>query len=157
MGLPWRSGVAAVVLTAGPLAAQQVRELGIQAMVTASDPALGALGGYIALRPSQRSRISVAAAAGASGGELAWRGELLTHFLLNPAAREGAGVYAAGGLAVVAGPVERGYLVLTLGIEARPGASEGWFAEAGVGGGLRVSGGYRWRQNAPAHGDAPGR
>ncbi|MGI9041486.1 MAG: hypothetical protein ACR2HK_10410 [Gemmatimonadales bacterium] len=146
-----------MALTAWPLAAQQVRELGVQATATASDPALGAVGGYIALRPSQRSRISLVAAAGVSGGQLAWRGELLAHFLLNPLVREGAGVYAAGGLAVVGGPVERGYLVLTLGVDSGPGASEGWFAEAGVGGGFRVSGGYRWRQNAPAHGDAPGR
>jgi hypothetical protein len=28
---------------------------------------------------------------------------------------------------------------------SRPGAAWGWFVEAGVGGGARLSAGYRWR------------
>jgi hypothetical protein len=35
--------------------------------------------------------------------------------------------------------------VLAAGIEGRPGAASGWFLEAGVGGGARLSAGYRWR------------
>ncbi|MBA3498002.1 MAG: hypothetical protein H0T86_12930 [Gemmatimonadales bacterium] len=128
-----------------PGAAQQVRELGITGVVTASDPALVVGGGYAALRTSRRTRVSVAAGAGASGGRGAWRGELLGHFLLNPARRSGAGIYAAGGVAVVGGPVEQGYVVLTLGMEGRPGGLSGWFVEAGVGGGARLAAGYRWR------------
>jgi hypothetical protein len=41
--------------------------------------------------------------------------------------------------------VGRGYLVLTLGMEQRPGAASGWMVELGLGGGVRLSGGYRWR------------
>jgi len=73
-------------------------------------------------------------------------GELLVHFLLNPTRRTGAGVYGAGGVAVVGGPVDQGYVVVTLGVESRPGAPSGWFVEAGVGGGARLAMGYRWRR-----------
>jgi hypothetical protein len=54
-------------------------------------------------------------------------------------------VYAAGGVAAVGGPVERGYIVLTLGMEQHPGLPTGWFVEAGIGGGARLALGYRWR------------
>ena len=147
MGSPWDNGwVMALLLAASPLAAQQVREIGLQATATASDPALVIGGVYAALRTSLRTRVSVAAGAGVSGGEAAWRGELLAHFLLNPDRQRGAGVYGAGGLAVVGGPVDEGYLVLTLGLEARPGGRSGWFVEGGVGGGARLAAGYRWRK-----------
>jgi hypothetical protein len=135
----------AAVGWAPPMPAQQAREIGVHALATASDPGLvvGAL--YAALRPSTRTRVSVSAGAGISSGEAAVRGELLGHFLLSPNKLAGTGLYFAGGVAVVAGPVERGYLVLTLGIEDRPGGASGWMAELGVGGGARVALGYRWR------------
>jgi hypothetical protein len=147
VGSPWADGwAAALLLVAPPLAAQQVREIGLQATITASDPALVIGGVYAALRTSLRTRVSVAAGAGAGGGDAAWRGELLAHFLLNPDRQRGAGVYGAGGLAVVGGPVDQGYLVLTLGLEAGPGGRSGWFVEGGVGGGVRLAAGYRWRK-----------
>jgi hypothetical protein len=46
----------------------------------------------------------------------------------------------------VDGPVSRGYLVLTLGIEERPRSSSGWALELGIGGGARIGFGYRWRR-----------
>ena len=52
----------------------------------------------------------------------------------------------AGGVAAVGGPVDEGYLVLALGLEGRPGGPDGWFVEAGVGGGARLAAGWRWRQ-----------
>jgi hypothetical protein len=55
-------------------------------------------------------------------------------------------VYGAGGVALAEGPVDQGYVVVTLGIEGRPGGRSGWFAEAGVGGGARLAVGYRWRR-----------
>jgi hypothetical protein len=137
--------VVAMPLAAMSLPAQQVTEFGVQAIGTASDPALAVAAGYAGLRVSRRFRVSAAAGLGGSGGGTAWRGELLAHFLLAPRARRGLGGYAAGGIAAVGGPVDQGYLVLTLGIEARPGGRSGWFLEAGVGGGARLAAGYRWR------------
>jgi hypothetical protein len=139
---------AMVVLTAPPLAAQHARELGLQATGTASDPALGVAGVYGAIRTSTRTRVSASAGLGISGSEAAWRGELLIHLLMSPTARRGVGVYAASGVAAVGGPVERGYIVLTLGAEQHPGQRTGWFFEAGLGGGARLAAGYRWRWNS---------
>jgi hypothetical protein len=144
MALRWLSAVAALA-AATPAGAQQVKELGIQAIGTLSDPALAVGGVYGAWRPSSRGRISAAFGLGGSGGETAFRGELLGHFLLAPTRRHGPGVYLVGGMAVVGGPADRGYLVLAAGIEDRPGGAAGWFAAAGVGGGARFSAGYRWR------------
>jgi len=145
MSSRWASLAVAAALAAAPAQAQLATELGVQAIGTASDPALGAGGVYAALRTSSRVRFSLGAAVGGSDGELAWRGELLAHFLLTPRARRGVGAYGAGGIAGVAGPVDEGYLVLTLGVEARPGAGSGWFLEAGVGGGARLALGFRRR------------
>ena len=121
-------------------------ELGVQAIGTAADPAVAVGGVYGAIRTSHRTRVSVGLGAGVSDGDAAVRGELLVHFLLNPARRTGAGVYGAGGIAVAEGPVDQGYVVVTLGIEGRPGARSGWFVEGGVGGGARLALGYRWRR-----------
>jgi hypothetical protein len=140
---------AALGLGGAPVAAQQVTEFGVMGIATASDPALVVAGGYGAIRTSGRTRISAGLGVGASDGRAAWRGELLAHFLLNPTRRWGVGVYGAGGLAAVGGPVDQGYLVLTLGLEARPGGRSGWFVEAGVGGGARVAAGVRWRRWPP--------
>jgi hypothetical protein len=133
------------LLLARPLAAQQAHEIGVQGIGTASDPVLGVGALYGALRTSNRTRLSFSGGVGGSAGELAFRTELLGHFLLSPNKRKGTGPYFAAGVAAVGGPVERGYLVLTLGIEQRPGGGTGWALEAGVGGGFRLALGYRWR------------
>jgi hypothetical protein len=145
MALRWLSAAAALASAAPPAGAQQVRELGIQAVGTLSDPALAIGGVYAGWRPARRARLSASFGLGESGGETAWRGELLGHFLLAPTRREGSEVYVAVGVAAVGGRVDRGYMVLAVGIEGRPGAGSGWFAEAGVGGGARLAAGYRWR------------
>jgi hypothetical protein len=148
MRFPWAELLtgAGVLAGATPAASQQAREIGFEAIATASDPALAVAGAYAGLRTSGRSRISVALGAGVSDRELAWRAEALGHFLLSPDQRRGWGPYLAGGLATVGGPVSRGYLVLAIGVEERPGAGSGWAAEAGIGGGLRIALGYRWRR-----------
>jgi hypothetical protein len=145
MALRWLSAVAALAAAASPAGAQQVSELGIQAIGTLSDPELAVGGVYAGWRPARRARLSAGLGVGGSGGEMAWRGELLGHFLLAPTRREGSGMYLAGGVSAVVGRVDRGYLVLAVGIESRPGAASGWFAEAGLGGGARLAAGYRWR------------
>lgn len=145
MALRWLSLAASLTAAAAPAVAQQVGELGIQAMGTVSDPALAVGGVYAGWRPARRARLTAAAGLGTSGDETAWRGELLGHFLLAPTRREGAGVYLAGGVAAVGGANDQGYVVIAIGIEHRPGATRGWFVEAGFGGGPRLSAGYRWR------------
>jgi hypothetical protein len=140
--------LAGAMLWALPLSGQQTREFGIQAIGAASDPALAVGALFGALRTSNRTRLSGSAGLGGSAGELAFRAELLGHFLLSPNKRTGTGPYFAAGVAAVGGPVNRGYLVLTLGVEQRPGAGSGWAAEAGVGGGFRVALGYRWRRRS---------
>jgi hypothetical protein len=141
--------LAGVVAAASPAVAQLGREAGLQAIAAASDPGIVVAGGYGALRTSARTRVSASLGAGVSDGELAARGEVLGHFLLSPGQPRGAGFYLAGGVAVVEGPVSRGYLVLTVGLEERPAARSGWSAELGVGGGVRVALGYRWRWLRP--------
>ncbi len=127
------------------VSAQQVREVGVQAIGTFSDPGLAVLGGYGALRASTRTRISVALTGGVAGGDWVGRGELLGHFLLAPERRK-PGFYLAAGIAGVVGAVRRGYLVLTAGLESDPAGGSGWAVEAGIGGGVRLSLGYRWRR-----------
>jgi hypothetical protein len=145
MRFRWRELLVVAGTLPSPGAAQQIREIGVQAIGTASAPALGVAGVYGGLRTSGRTRLSASLGAGISGGEVAWRGELLAHFLLSPEERRRAGAYFAGGIAAVEGPVSRGYLVLTIGIEERPRSRSGWALEAGIGGGARVALGYRWR------------
>ena len=151
--MTWRCPSAAVVLLLGaagapPLAGQQrhVRELGVQATVLATDPAMVLGGVYGAIRTSGRTRLALTASAGAIDGAAAWRGELLAHFLLNPRTTRKAEIYGGGGVAAAgSGGTERGYVVILLGIESKPGAGNGWFLEAGLGGGFRGAGGWRWR------------
>jgi hypothetical protein len=136
--------LAALLLLPAPAAAQRARELGIHGVFTGQDAELVAGGLYAAVRTTRRTRLALTAAAGSAGGELVTRGELLGHFLLSPAST-GPGFYAGGGIAGVAGAGEEGYLVLLVGLEAAPGGRSGWFLEGGVGGGVRVAAGWRWR------------
>jgi hypothetical protein len=136
---------AGAAISATPGHAQQISEIGIQGIATSSDPALGVGGLYGALRTSGRTRFSAFLGGGVSDGNFAWRGEALGYFLLSPDRRQGWGPYIAGGIAVLGGPVDRGYIVLTLGVEERPRSSSGWAAEVGIGGGVRIGVGYRWR------------
>ena len=147
-----RSGSVSLLAVAGmawaiPATAQRVTELGVQTLVATSSPTLVVGGVYGAVRASQRVRLALTVGAGVADGDAAGRGELLTHFLLNPAARRGAGAYLGGGMAGVTGPVDEGYVLLLIGLESGPGAGSGWAIELGVGGGLRVAAGYRWRRH----------
>jgi hypothetical protein len=138
----------AALMVARPAPAQQAGEVGIQAVGTFSDPGVAVLGGYGALRVSTRTRISALLGGGIAGEDWVGRGELLGHFLLAPEERRKPGFYLAGGIAGVLGAIDRGYLVLTAGLESRPSAGAGWAVEAGIGGGFRVALGYRWRRFA---------
>ena len=140
------------VLAAAPLAAQDgtVRELGLEAVATAAEPAVYTAGVTASVRPSLRTRIGLYAGGGVTGdGDAVGRAELVAHFLLNPRSTRAA-LYGGGGVAgVFARGADNGFLVLLLGIEGNPGGRGGWFVEAGIGGGARLAAGYRWRKLPP--------
>jgi hypothetical protein len=86
-------------------------------------------------------------ALGARAGRLAGRGEALLSFSLDPLREHGPAPYVAGGVAVLGDATGVGeYLVALLGVSVNPGARRGWFVEAGVGGGVRLSVGLAFRR-----------
>jgi hypothetical protein len=158
--MSWRSrpeawSCAAVLLAAvpGPACAQGWRETQLAAVGAASRPAVGALGVGLAWRDPGRTRVGVLLMAGANeNGGLAGRAEVAWHFLLDPAKRTGDGVYGGGGVALAASDGRtRPFILLVLGAENAPAGRRGTFIEVGVGGGVRLAVGMRWRkQNAPS-------
>ena len=134
----------ALLLAGSHASAQSVREFGLHGLATFAEETFAGGGLSAGLRPGGRSRIALSLNAGAFDGQLAGRGEVAVHFLLNPRA-QGTGVYGGGGLAGIVGPVDAGYVLLVLGVEAHPGGSCGWVVEAGLGGGFRILVGYHWR------------
>ena len=138
--------LAALVLVAGALHGQVRTEAQVFGVATsAADPFIGGGVGY-GVRSAGRLRLLVSAAVGAVNRSVAGRGELVVTFSLNPVRRRGVVPYAGGGMAAVALRDDvREYVVLLLGVESRPGARTGWFAEVGVGGGVRGVVGVRLR------------
>lgn len=128
-----------------PAAAQHGWELGIQGIGTFADFDFAGGGLWGGWRPGGRTRFGISLMPGAVDGEFAGRGELVGHFLLNPSSRR-SGLYAGGGLAALAGERDDGYVLLVLGFESRPGGGSGWVIETGIGGGVRVLVGLRWRR-----------
>jgi hypothetical protein len=147
-------GAALLAAAAQGAAAQVLRERQLFTVAVASDPAVGAVGAGLAWRDRGRSRIGAAVAAGAGErGGAAGRAELAWHFLLDPTRARGAGVYGGGGLAVTAFPDGRlrPWVLLVVGVEGAPALRRGTFFELGVGGGVRVAAGVRFRnQSAPS-------
>ena len=141
-------------LTALECAAQSDRgfEAGLHGLALLQDPEWLGGGGYAAWRPGGKPRLALTINAGSIDRHFSGRGELLAHFVLTPGKKPGVGLYALGGIAGVTGPRDQGYLVLGLGLERSPGGSSGWAIEAGVGGGARISVGWRWRWLRPTEG-----
>lgn len=123
------------------------------AAALASEPAAAVAGLGLNWRDRGRTRIGIAALAGATeDGLAAGRAEFIWHFQLDPARRAGWAVYGGGGLAVsvVEQDHVRPWVQGVIGAETRPGAGGGFFVEAGFGGGFRLAAGWRWRKrNAP--------
>ena len=133
----------------GPVQGQRAREWQVQglAVVNGSSFAGGGLG--FALRSWGRLRVGVTATMGTTDGALAGRGEATLSYHVSPVRRRGVTAYAGGGIAVTASDtVTTEYLTLFVGIESTPGRPFGLFAEAGVGGGVRLSAGLRLRRFA---------
>ena len=153
----WRRSALALPLllaAAAPCRAQRRTELQLWGLGAASKPAFYGAGLGLAARDEDRLRFGVAAAAGGfDDGVFGARADATLQFLLDPARRTGAAIYGGGGVSLA---VRRGratpYLLLVLGVEHAPGGPQGAFGEIGVGGGVRVVLGYRWRKQS-----APGR
>jgi hypothetical protein len=124
--------------------AQQRVALKIQAIgVFAEEPFVGG-GLALAWRTTSRFTVEVGAAAGAQAQGLTGRAEALAAFHLDPFRTRGVSPYAGGGIAAaVRSGATAEYLVVLLGVESRPGRRRGWFAELGLGGGVRAALGAR--------------
>jgi len=137
--------LALVGLGAGAVQAQKGIEGGVHALATFADFDFAGGGGHLGFRPGGRTRFTIAASPGVIQEEFALRGEGTAQFLLNPGSRR-RGFYAGGGIAGLAGPVDEAYLLVVLGLETSPGGRSGWVVETGIGGGVRLLVGYRWRR-----------
>lgn len=151
---PRRAAVLALLAAVAPAAvrAQGVREVQAQLLGLASRPLFGGAGLAVAWRDAARTRWQTAVTLGALDGHgMAARADVAYHFLLDPARRQGSAVYGGAGLSVLAGNGRATpYVLIVLGAENAPGGKGGSFVEIGVGGGVRVAVGYRWRKrNAP--------
>ncbi len=129
----------------GPATGQVAGELGLHLTAATGRPAGVFAGPGASWRIGRRDRIAFTSGAGLSEHRAAARAEAMWHFLLAPRAERGIGAYFGGGVAGQVGRATRGWVVFTAGVESRPGAGRGWVLELGVGGGVRVSAGYRWR------------
>ena len=144
----WADALAGALLLAAipsPLSAQKGIEGGVHALATFADLDFAGGGVHLGFRPGGRTRFTLAASTGVIQDEFALRGEGTAQFLLNPGSRR-RGFYAGGGIAGLAGPVDEAYLLLVFGLETSPGGRSGWVVETGIGGGIRVLVGYRWRR-----------
>jgi len=145
--------VAATGLAAGmavPVRAQAVRatEIGVGATVILAHrgfwgPEVGA-----AQRAGGQGRFAFTAACGDYQRALGVRLEATAQFLLRPGERSGLGPYGGLGLAFVGSEGARGasYLTALLGVDQGAGARAGWYAELGLGGGVRLALGRRFRR-----------
>lgn len=127
------------------LHAQKGFEGGVHALATFADFTFAGAGLHLGVRPGGRSRFTLTFTPGAVDERFAARGEVTGQFLLNPSSQTRS-LYAGGGIAGLTGPIDQGYLLMIVGLESRPGGSSGWVIEGGIGGGVRVLVGYRWRR-----------
>ncbi len=105
----------------------------------------------VAHRPGGQGRLALTVAGGGYEGRAGMRVEATAQFVLKPAARLGMSLYGGLGLAFVGGSETHGagYLTALLGLETAPGRTSGWYGELGLGGGVRVAAGRRWRRFPP--------
>jgi hypothetical protein len=139
--------ILAVVAHVIPVHAQEPRgyEAGIEALATFAQPSFAGGGVSLGIRPGSAIRIVFTATPGVLRSRIAARAELLAELMLTPAKRRGVGIYGLAGVAGQVGRRDAGRLVLGLGIEGAPAARGGWHLEAGLGGGVRIAAGWRWR------------
>ncbi len=136
-----------VLLNAAMMRAQSPTglEAGLIGVVAAADPAFAGGGASVAWRPGDRVRLVATTVIGGQGNRTTGRGEFSFNYLLEPARPHGVGVYGFAGIAGTTSAGGDGYLLLGVGVESAPGTAHGWLVECGVGGGVRLAAGYRWR------------
>lgn len=146
MTRPWRLTLLLLtVLATASLEAQVRAAAGAQAVATGEPEAAAVIGPTGILGLGRRDRIAGFAGIGwEDHGHGAGRVEATWQVVLQPDARRVA-AYLGAGVAHRWGRDDQNVVVLLAGLEGRPGARTGWTAEIGVGGGLRVSAGVRWR------------
>jgi hypothetical protein len=120
-------------------------EAGVQGLATFAAPSFAGGGVSYGWRLGGRTRVVALAAGGSRDASFTGRGELVLQYLLAPDRRRGLGFYGLGGIAGVTGRVSSGYLVAGVGMESAPGGGSGWLLECGVGGGFRLTIGWRRR------------
>ena len=133
---------------AGPLCGQALRatEIGVGAVVVLADRDFFGPELRVARRTTGQG-FSVAEG-WQQNDSLGVRLEATAQFMLRPAERTGAGPYGGLGLTFVGAEGTAGatYLTTLLGVEQRPGTHSGWYAEVGLGGGVRFGAGWRFRR-----------
>ena len=133
-----------------PAEAQSGYEVQLHGVGTFGERRFLGAGAGVAYRPAGSARVGLALSAGARDSAFAGRGELVASYHLNPYQMRGVAPYAGGGVAVGATSEEVfEYVVLFVGVETTPGAPTGWFAELGIGGGVRAAAGFRIKRRAP--------
>jgi hypothetical protein len=142
------SGLAAGVVVPVCAQAGTATEIGAGAMVVLAHRGFWGPEVGVARRSGGQGRLTFAAACGDYERALGVRVEATAQFLLRPLERSGVGPYGGLGLAFVGSEGARGagYLTALLGVEQGPGARAGWYAELGLGGGVRLAVGRRFRR-----------
>lgn len=137
---------------AGKAAAQQLAatEITAGALTAISGRDFWGAAAGLGRRLDSQTRFAGLAAVGMLGGAAALRLELTAQLIVNPSGRGGAGLYAGTGVAWQGGrgTSGHGYVTALVGVERAPGSRRGWFAELGLGGGVRLCLGLRWRRFA---------
>ncbi len=145
-GWPRASAVLLALASLPPALAAQGREAGASVFTTTARATTAGLLVHAGVRPGGSApRLVAALGGGVADGVAVGRGEFVGHLVLPHAPGAGVGFYLGGGIAGVTGPEDAGWLVLLAGVETAPGGADGFALEVGVGGGARVSAGWRRR------------
>ncbi len=139
----------AMVLLPAPLWGQAEVRWRAQGVATVTGRAFVGVGVGPVGRVARRIRLGLTLSAGAWNGAGAGRVEWAVAFALDARRRARWVPYVAGGLAATFdGEEVAEHMLVTAGVDARPGSRLGGFAEVGVAGGVRIAAGLRvgrWR------------
>lgn len=117
-------------------------------MVAASRTTHGGVGGGVLWGGRSRLRVALSGVGVLTEDGAGGRAELLAQFHVVPGARAGWSVYGTGGVGYLSAAGLRGtaFLALGVGVERHPGGTRSGFVEVGLGRGVRVAVGIRFRR-----------